>query len=310
MASKRAFVPAKHLFTNFSAQQPTLTRSMATEAPLPTGTSTLSPPPSSSTIHQPPPNPFRQPTQCTLYTFPTLEPTGFATYPSTHLLLPTRKDILHKAITFEGDNARSGTASTKWRSEVHGSGRKIRPQKGSGKARLGDKKSPMLRGGGVAFGPKPRDFGTDLPKKMYDLAFRTALSHRYKKGELIVVDDSQGLGLEIAGVHENSMERYVRDVLGWNGLERSLFVSRERRDGLFTALEADGMQNKARAMEVEWVDVKDLLAGGRVVVEKSALEALFREHEEDLAPKDRLRPFLRSWSQGEMLKAVAAETRA
>jgi large subunit ribosomal protein L4 len=171
-------------------------------------------------------------------------------------------------------------------------------------ARLGDKKSPVIRGGGVAFGPKPRDFGTDLPTKIYDLAFRTALSYRYKKGELLVVDR-----LDIVGVHENSMERYVRDVLGWNRLEKSLFVSKQRRHGLFDALEVEGMQNRARAMDVEMVDVKDLLSGGRIVVERSALETLFKQHEEDLAPKDRLGAWRRTWTGGEVNHAAVGEAR-
>jgi large subunit ribosomal protein L4 len=161
----------------------------------------------------------------------------------------------------------------------------------------------MLRGGGVAFGPKPRDFSTELPTKIYDLAFRTALSYRYKKGELIVVDGT----LDVAGVHENSMERYVRDVLGWNRLEKSLFVSKHRRAGLFSALEAEGMQNKARAFDVGLVDVKDLLAGGKVVVEREALETLFTQHEEDLAPRDRLREWQAARTQ--ILHSTGVEAR-
>src|SRR5436305_4289693 len=129
------------------------------------------------------------PVLATLYDFPTMEPLRMIKYSREQLRLPLRRDILHRAIVYEGDKTRQGTASTKWRDDVHGSGRKIRPQKGTGQARLGDKKSPMLRGGGVAFGPHPRDFSTKLPRKIYDLAWRTALSYRYKKGELIILDN-------------------------------------------------------------------------------------------------------------------------
>ncbi|EME85741.1 uncharacterized protein MYCFIDRAFT_6969, partial [Pseudocercospora fijiensis CIRAD86] len=227
-----------------------------------------------------------QKAQCTLYDFPSFEPTSFASYPATHLLLPLRKDILHRAVIFEGDATRQGSANTKWRSEVHGSGRKIRPQKGTGSARLGDKKSPMLRGGGVAFGPKPRDFSTDLPKKVYDRAWRTALSYRYRRAELIVVEDD----IELSGVHESSLERYLMDILHWNKLSRdksndkggNLFLTMERREGLYKALRGDGMYREARAIEAAWVDVKDLLEGARVIVERSALETLLEEHESDL----------------------------
>lgn len=189
--------------------------------------------------------------------------------------------------------SRQGTASTKWRSEIHGSGRKIRPQKGTGSARLGDKKSPMLRGGGVAFGPKPRDFATDLPRKIYDLAWRTALSYRWRMGELMVVDGA----CDIQGVYKYSLDRYVRDFLGWNNMGRAggrtLFVSEERRDELFDALAAYGMGKHASALEVDMVDVKDLLEKGRVVIEKRALDMLLKEHQNDLPIGQKLRMFQR-----------------
>ncbi|KAF2212945.1 hypothetical protein CERZMDRAFT_40045 [Cercospora zeae-maydis SCOH1-5] len=250
------------------------------------------PPLSWQKSYQPPPNPFLQKAQCTLYNFPSLEPTSFISYPGTHLLLPIRKDILHRAVIFEADASRGGLASTKWRSEVHGSNRKVRPQKGTGSARLGDKKSPMLKGGGVAFGPKPRDFSTGLPKKVYDRAWRTAFSYRYKKGELIVAEGK----MDIAGVHENSLERYVNDVLRWNGLGnhggkkhgKSVFLTLERREGLFSALEKGKMHRHARAISADRVDVKDLLEGGKLIVEKSALEQLFDEHESDLKFNEKL----------------------
>lgn len=206
--------------------------------------------------------------------------------------MPLRKDLLHRAVIYEGDMTRQGTASTKYRSEVHGSNRKIRPQKGTGSARLGNKKSPMLKGGGVAFGPKPRDFSTELPRKVYDQAWRTALSYRYRKGELMVVDGE----LEV-DVAEASLERYVRDLLAWQNMGRAggrtLFVTSERRHNLFDALEGDNMERHARALEVDYVDVKDMLELGRVVIERDALEQLFLEHETDLGP----RQSISSWSQ-------------
>ena len=180
---------------------------------------------------------------------------------------------------------RQGTASTKWRREVHGSTRKIRPQKGTGRARLGDKKSPMLRGGGVAFGPKPRDFSTRLPRKMYDQAWRTALSYRYRKGELIIVDES----LEI----EDPSPRYAKEIFaahGWgNEHGRSLLVTEgepEERECLFKAM--DGMGEDGRALYWEDVDVKDLLELGRIVVERGALERILEEHQSDLTKTKRI----------------------
>lgn len=304
MASRRTAAPVKQLFTGFRlsqrVRQPCLARGMATttttDAPLAAAAATLSKSnieaptivhPAPQKAYQPPQNPFLQTTQCTLHDFPSFEPTSVVSYPGTHLLMPLRKDILHRAVIFEGDATRQGTASTKYRSEVHGSNRKIRPQKGTGSARLGNKKSPMLKGGGVAFGPKPRDFSTGLPQKVYDQAWRTALSYRYKKGELILVD-----GEVDVDVAEESLERYVKDLLTWNNMGRAggrtLFVTSDRRHNLFDALEGENMGRQARALEAEFVDVKDLLELGRIVIERDALEQLFFEHESDLPENQKI----------------------
>jgi large subunit ribosomal protein L4 len=307
MATRRAATPAKQLFNGFrlsqrvqQQQQPCLARGMATittTAETPNSALGFQPSPTpkryrnknknQQTAAEAPRNPFLTTTQCTLHDFPSFEPTSFVTYPSTHLQMPLRKDILHRAVIYEGDMTRQGTASTKYRSEVHGSNRKIRPQKGTGAARLGDKKSPMLKGGGVAFGPKPRDFSTELPRKVYDQAWRTAISYRYRKGELILVDGE----LEI-DVAEGSLERYMKDLLSWqnmgHGGGRTLFVTAERRHNLFDALEGENMGRHARALEADYVDVKDMLELGRVVIERDALEMLLLEHETDLGPQQKI----------------------
>ena len=94
---------------------------------------------------------------------------------------------MHLAVVYYLDALRSGTASTKTRGEVAFSDRKVRPQKGTGRARLSDLGNPMLRKGGVAHGPRPRDFATDLPRKVRELALRSALSARLREGNLFVV---------------------------------------------------------------------------------------------------------------------------
>lgn len=86
-------------------------------------------------------------------------------------------------------NKRQGTHSTKGRSEVKGSTRKLRRQKGTGAARIGDIKSPLLRGGGVIFGPKPRDYSFKINKKVKRLARKSALSYKSKDDNLIVLED-------------------------------------------------------------------------------------------------------------------------
>lgn len=212
----------------------------------------------------------------TVYKFPTMEPLRFTRYPANHLYLPLRRDILHRAVIFEGDSTRHGSASTKWRDDVHGSGRKLRPQKGTGRARLGDKKSPVLRGGGVAFGPKPRDFSTKLPRKMYDLAWRTALSYRYRRGQLIIVDNRINIKMNEPRWIKQIMERNH-----WGNADgRSLFVTKSVRSNLFGALAHAGEDGRAKTEED--VDVKDLLELGRIVIEKTALDSILESHSSDV----------------------------
>ena len=100
---------------------------------------------------------------------------------------PPRRDVMHSAVVYYLDAQRSGTASTKTRSDVRGSTKKLRPQKGSGNARLGTMSNPMLRGGAVAHGPRPRDHSTKLPRRVRELALRSALSLRWREGDLHVV---------------------------------------------------------------------------------------------------------------------------
>ena len=103
--------------------------------------------------------------------------------------LPVNDDVIYYAITNELANSRVGTACTKTRSEVHGSNAKPYKQKGTGHARRGDKKSPITRGGGTIFGPKPRDFSYSIPKTAKRLAMKTILSLQASADRLVVVED-------------------------------------------------------------------------------------------------------------------------
>jgi large subunit ribosomal protein L4 len=96
---------------------------------------------------------------------------------------------IYHAIRNELANRRQGTASTKTRSEVNGSNQKPWRQKGTGRARSGDKKSPVWVGGGIAFGPKPRDYSYVMPKKQRRLAMKSLLSLKIKEEKLQVVED-------------------------------------------------------------------------------------------------------------------------
>ena len=98
---------------------------------------------------------------------------------------------VHDAVVAYRASQRTGTACAKTRSEVAGTGKKPWRQKGTGRARAGSKQSPIWRGGGVVFGPRPRSFRKDINKKTRKLALRKALSERFKAGEVLVVDQVQ-----------------------------------------------------------------------------------------------------------------------
>ena len=98
--------------------------------------------------------------------------------------LPLNQAVVHQAMVRQLANGRQGTASAKTRGEVSGSTRKLYAQKHTGRARRGDIKSPLLRGGGVTFGPKPRSYRQSMPKKMRQLALKCLLSAKIREGNM------------------------------------------------------------------------------------------------------------------------------
>lgn len=123
--------------------------------------------------------------------------------------------VVHQTLVAQLAARRGGNASTKSRGEVRGSTAKLRRQKGLGMARVGSARSPIRRGGGVAFGPKPRSYAQRLPKRMRRLAIRSVLSSRAAEGRLYVVDS--------LGVEEPSTKAAVA-LLSNLGIERSALV--------------------------------------------------------------------------------------
>lgn len=103
--------------------------------------------------------------------------------------VPVKKSVLHEVVTMQLAAKRAGTAAVKRRSDIRGSGRKLFRQKGTGRARRGNVKSPLLRGGGVTFGPSPRSFATRVPKKVKKLALKMALSSKLQDESLVVLDE-------------------------------------------------------------------------------------------------------------------------
>ena len=102
--------------------------------------------------------------------------------------VPVKQHVLHEVVTMQLANRRAGTVGTKGRSQVRGSGKKPYRQKGTGRARAGSRKSPLWRGGGVVFGPRPRSYAYKVPKKVCRQALKMALTNKLQENALIVLD--------------------------------------------------------------------------------------------------------------------------
>jgi len=129
--------------------------------------------------------------------------------------VPFNQAVVHQVVVGQLANTRQGTASTKDRGEVSGSTRKLYAQKHTGRARAGSIKSPLRRGGGIIFGPKPRSYRQSLPKKMRRLALRCALSAKLRDNELMVLEQ-----LTLAEPKTKDMVR----ILGALGVDASALI--------------------------------------------------------------------------------------
>ena len=127
--------------------------------------------------------------------------------------LEVKKHILHDVVKMQLANRRAGTACTKTRTEVRGGGAKPYRQKGTGRARAGTNNSPLWRGGGVTFGPKPRDYSYKLPKKVRRLGVRMALSARFSENNMVVLD-----GFDLADIKTKQFVEVMRKLNIENGL--------------------------------------------------------------------------------------------
>ncbi|CAO3624803.1 unnamed protein product [Cunninghamella blakesleeana] len=169
---------------------------------------------------------------------------------------------------------RQGTSSTKTRAEVKGTTKKAAPQKGRGKARVGNMKAPHFRGGGIAFGPKPRDHGTELPRKVQELGLRVALSTKYAQDQLTIVDSFQTIDSHKTRDLEQILQHAYSNVENINNNNSNgtmLFIINEDNEKLELAA-----RNIPRCdvLFVEETNVLDLLTYDKVFVEKSAVEVL------------------------------------
>ena len=168
--------------------------------------------------------------------------------------------VVHQAMVRQRANARQGTASTKTRSEVVGSTRKLFRQKHTGFARAGSRRSPLRRGGGVAFGPKPRSYRQAMPKKMRRLALRCLLSAKVKDGELMVIEELK--------LSEPKTKEMVRILAGLGVDTSALVVTGEPEANV-----AKSVRNLelVKALPASILNVIDLLSYRALVMTESAV---------------------------------------
>jgi len=137
--------------------------------------------------------------------------------------LEVKKHILHDVVKMQLANRRAGTACTKTRVEVSGGGKKPYRQKGTGRARQGTNRSPLMRGGGVVFGPKPRDYSYKLPRKVRKLGLRMALSARFSENNMLVLD-----GFDLNAIKTKEFVEVMKKL----NIDNGLIVIPENNDNL------------------------------------------------------------------------------
>ena len=177
--------------------------------------------------------------------------------------VPFNEALVHQALVRQLANRRQGTADSLRRGEVNGSTRKLFAQKHTGRARRGDRRSPMLKGGGVAFGPHPRSYRQDMPKKMRRLALRCVLSAKARDGELKVVDR-----LEL----DEPRTQGMLNILIALGIGTSALIATVETDGnmLVSARNLEGV----KTIPANLLNVADLLSYKALIVTRDAVHKM------------------------------------
>ncbi len=182
--------------------------------------------------------------------------------------------IVHRAVVRQMNNERQGTASAKTRAEVKGGGRKPWKQKGTGRARAGSIRSPLWRGGGVIFGPKPRDYSTKMNRKERRLALRTAFFSRVD--ELVVVEDFADQ------LTKPSTKEMVGAVQRWGATagQRVLVIVADMAESENVYLSARNV-DKLKLISANGLNIYDVLHADVVIVTKSALTKIQEIYSDD-----------------------------
>ncbi len=171
--------------------------------------------------------------------------------------------LIHQAYVRQMANARLGTHKTKSRGEVDLTKAKWYRQKGTGRARHGARSAPIFVGGGVAHGPKPRDYSKKMPRKMRRQALRSVLSALAQDDQIVVVDE-----LKLDTPKTSAMRAILSNL---TGDQKTLVLMAERDDAVERSIRNLG---NARVLRASYLNVRDLLSADRVVIPQAALDVI------------------------------------
>ncbi len=177
--------------------------------------------------------------------------------------VPLNEGLIYDAVKNYLANQRQGTVATKTRGQVRGSGKKLWKQKGTGRARVASLRSPLWKGGGNVHGPQPRDWTSEMPRKMKRGALKSALSERLREGNLVVVD---GFDLEN---HKTKTFVSVAQSFGWD--KKTLIIEIEPKNNLLiSSRNIPGIKVTSGVN----VNIYDVLYHEKIVFTRDAINAL------------------------------------
>ncbi len=178
--------------------------------------------------------------------------------------LEPNMSLIHQAVVRQLANRRVGTHSTKTRAEVRGGGRKPWKQKGTGRARQGSTRSPQWVGGGIVFGPKPRDYSQKMPQKMRRLALCSALSLKVREGAMVLVDT-----IAFSELKTRNMAKFLGNFVKEN--EKTVVVIKDYNDDIHRI--SRNIQ-RVNLLSSGYVNVYDLMWADKVIIASDAAKKL------------------------------------
>jgi len=178
--------------------------------------------------------------------------------------VPVKKGVLHEVVKMQLACKRAGSANVKHRSDVKGSGVKLYKQKGTGRARRGDIKSPLLRGGGSVFGPDKRSFSYKVPKKIRKLALKMALSSKFKNSDIVI--------LEMIDLEQIKTKSFV-DIIEALKIKKALIVTGQKMEKMEKS--AKNVPN-IKVLRYEGLNVYDILKYNTLVLVVDSINKIER----------------------------------